>query len=253
MIFTFLGTGATNAPPLFGCECELCAEARTHSHKRRRPASALIQTDDTRLLIDAGLMDLADRYTACDFPQVLLTHFHPDHVQGLFHLRWGIGKPITVYHPPDSQGCADLYKHPGLLDFKPLRKFETFKIGTVTITPVPLIHSKVTFGYCIESRNGKIAYLTDTVGLPPKTQAFLRHWRATALVLDCTSPPAATSSGNHNDLTHALAIIATVEPRQTWLTHIGHEFDIWLKNHCHRLPANVHIACDGNIISINCI
>jgi ribonuclease BN (tRNA processing enzyme) len=32
---------------------------------------------------------------------VLLTHYHLDHVQGLFPLRWGVGAPIPVYGPPD--------------------------------------------------------------------------------------------------------------------------------------------------------
>lgn len=40
-----------------------------------------------------------------------------DHVQGLFPLRWGVGDSIPIYGPPDEQGCDDLFKHPGLLDF----------------------------------------------------------------------------------------------------------------------------------------
>jgi phosphoribosyl 1,2-cyclic phosphate phosphodiesterase len=36
----------------------------------------------------------------------LLTHYHLDHVQGLFPLRWGVGAPIPVYGPPDDAGCA---------------------------------------------------------------------------------------------------------------------------------------------------
>ena len=249
MRLTFLGTGATSAPPLFGCECALCTESRGDSRKRRLPASVLIEAGDTRLLIDAGLMSLSDRFAAREFPSVLLTHFHPDHVQGLFHLRWGMGKRIPVYCPPDSLGCADLYKNPGLLEFNPLLKFETFRIGPMTITPVPLIHTKVTFGYCIKSGNNKIAYLTDTVGLPPKTEAFIRDWQASALVLDCTHPPLAVIPKNHNDLTRALAIVEAVKPQRTWLTHIGHDFDTWLTEHEHQLPVNVCVAHDSDIVS----
>ena len=250
MRLTFLGTGATSAPPLFGCECALCNEARTNPRKRRYPASALVEAGETRLLIDAGLMDLADRFAAWEFPGVILTHFHPDHVQGLFHIRWGLGKRIPVYCPPDSQGCADLYKHAGLLDFKPLHKFEPFHLGPMTITPVPLIHSKATFGYCIESGQHRIAYLTDTIGLPPKTEAFLREWQASALVLDCTYPPLADIPNNHNDLTHALTIVAAIKPQRTWLTHIGHEFDAWLTDHRHKLPVHVRIARDSDVVSL---
>ncbi len=45
-----------------------------------------------------------------------------DHVQGLFPLRWGVGDKIPVYGPPDEQGCDDLFKHPGLLDFQSHRR-----------------------------------------------------------------------------------------------------------------------------------
>ena len=248
MRLTFLGTGATSAPPLFGCDCNLCNEARSSALNRRRPASLLLESGETRLLLDAGLTDLADRFPAQAFPHVLLTHFHPDHVQGLIHLRWGVGKNIAVYCPPDSEGCVDMYKHPGLLQFYPRRKFETFHIDALSITPVPLIHSKVTFGYCIESGQVKLAYLTDTVGLPPNTEAFLREWRATEMVLDCTYGPLDTLPRNHNDLTRALQIIAAVKPQRSWLTHIGHDFAGWLELNKHRLPGDVNIACDNNIV-----
>lgn len=250
MRLSFLGTGATSAPPLFGCDCELCDAVRAGLRPRRRPASLLVEADATQLLLDGGITDLADRFTAAEFPPVLLTHFHPDHVQGLLHLRWGKGKSIPVYCPPDSEGCADLYKNPGLLQFQPQRKFETFHIGTLAITPVPLIHSKVTFGYCIESGPDKIAYLTDTLGLPPKTQAFLRDWQASALVLDCTYPPLDTMPKNHNDLTRALAIVSAIKPQRTWLTHIGHDFARWLVEYAHELPAGVNIAHDNE--SVDC-
>ncbi|MHB1174592.1 MAG: phosphonate metabolism protein PhnP [Sulfuriferula sp.] len=245
MRLSFLGTGSTSAPPLYGCECAVCTEARAHPQMRRRPASVLIEAGDARLLIDAGLTDLAERFSAGDLPPVLLTHFHPDHVQGLFHLRWGVGKRIPVYCPPDSEGCADLYKNPGLLDFRPVRKFEAFHVGPMSVTPVPLIHSKVTLGYCIESGDSRIAYLTDTAGLPPKTEAFLRDWQPSALVIDCSYPPRATPSKSHNDVNLALAAIAAVRPQRAWLTHIGHELDAWLKDNRHTLPPQVFVARDG--------
>lgn len=248
MRLTFLGTGSTSAPPLYGCECAVCTDARTNPGFRRRPASALLEAGDTRLLIDAGLTDLAERFPTGDFPKVLLTHFHPDHVQGLFHLRWGLGKRIAAYCPPDSEGYADLYKNPGLLDFKPARKFAPFREGAVTIMPVALIHSKVTLGYCLECQSSRIAYLTDTEGLPPRTEAFLRNWKPSVLVIDCSYPPMSNAPKNHNDLTRALAIIETIQPERAWLTHIGHELDAWLKDNGHLLPPKVFVARDGDII-----
>ncbi|MDD2832828.1 MAG: phosphonate metabolism protein PhnP [Methylotenera sp.] len=244
MRLTFLGTGSTSAPPLFGCECDICKGARAVISMVRKPASALIEAGETRLILDAGLHELGDKFPSGSFAAILLTHFHPDHVQGLFPMRWGVGEPISVFCPPDNEGCADLFKSPGILKFQPVHKFEAFQVGEVTITPVPLIHSKPTLGYCVEDGATRIAYLTDTIGLPPATLDFLKRWRPTHLVLDCSYPPRELPK-NHNDFTLALQTIADVTPEQAYLTHIGHELDAWLLANSDALPRGVVIARDG--------
>lgn len=250
MRLTFLGTGAAGGVPLYGCDCPACERARGDGRYVRRPCSALLESGETRILIDAGLMDLHERFPPGSLSAIVLTHYHPDHVQGLFHLRWGVGDAIPVMGPPDSAGCADLYRNPGLLRFQSLRKFEPLTIGPCKLTPLPLNHSKPTLGYGIESADGaRLAYLTDTCGLPPPTAAFLRAWDGFDLVLDCAHPPT-REPANHNDWTAALAIIAAVEPRQTWLTHIGHEHDAWRLAEVSELPSAVTYARDGETVEL---
>lgn len=249
MRVTFLGTGDAGGVPLYGCDCPACTRARAVVDFRRRPCTALVEAGETRILIDAGLTDLTERFPPGSLSAIVLTHFHPDHVQGLFHLRWGIGKRIPVYGPQDSEACADLYRNHGLLEFRRLSKFEPVRIGDLTLTPLPLIHSKVTFGYAIEDTAGRrFAYLTDTVGLPPQTEAFLANWRPETLALDCTHPPQSEAPRNHNDLTRALAIAKMLGQASVWLTHIGHELDAWLKDNGHALPPRVFVARDGEFI-----
>jgi phosphoribosyl 1,2-cyclic phosphate phosphodiesterase len=251
MRVTFLGTGDAGGVPVYGCECEACELARTDESFRRRPCSALVETGNTRILIDAGLTDLAERFPPGSLSAILLTHFHPDHVQGLFHLRWGIADRIPVYAPPDSEGCADLYKNPGLLDFLQLSKFDAFTIGELTLTPLPLIHSKVTFGYAIEDPEGhRFAYLTDTVGLPPKTESFLKEWMPESVALDCTHPPKSETPRNHNDLTIALTIAEKLTPANIWLTHISHDMDNWLSNTALNQTKSIQIARDYMTIEL---
>ncbi len=244
MRVTFLGTGAAGGVPLYGCTCTACARARQTEAHIRRPCSALIEVGTTRILLDAGLMDLHERFAPGYLTAIVLTHFHPDHVQGLLHLRWGVGDRIPVYCPPDAEGCADLYKHPGLLEFRPVSKFEPIDMNGVTLTPLPLIHSKVTFGYAIASAQGqRFAYLTDTLGLPPRTESFLEQWQAHGMAIDCSYPPRAEPKG-HNDWTTALAVIQKVQPAHTWLTHISHQLDAWLMVHGAEAE-NMTIATDG--------
>lgn len=248
MRITFLGTGDAGGVPLHGCDCPACARARAVADLRRRPCTALVEAGDTRILLDAGLTDLTERFPPGSLTAIVLTHFHPDHVQGLFHLRWGVGPSIPVFAPPDTDGCADLYKNHGLLEFRRLAKFGTVTIGDLTLTPLPLIHSKPTFGYAIEDGLGhRFAYLTDTVGLPPRTMSFLEHWQASTVALDCTYPPQADLPRNHNDLKMALKIAEQLAPTSVLLTHISHALDAWLHENSKLLPANVATAQDGQI------
>ncbi len=247
MRVTFLGTGAAGGVPLFGCSCRACVRARLHKARVRLPCSALVETADSRILLDAGLTDLHERFAPGDLDAIVLTHFHPDHVQGLLHLRWGIGDRIPVCCPADPEGCADLYKHPGLLDFRALTALVPFMAGDLKLTPLPLNHSKPTLGYAIESADGcRFAYLTDTLGLPAASAKFLADWQADGLALDCSYPPHAEPKG-HNDWSAALAVIAQVKPARTWFTHISHKLDAWLLD-TQTIPAGLTIAGDGEQI-----
>ena len=247
MRLKLLGTGNAAGVPLFGCNCLLCAKAKANTDFRRGPASAVLEIDNKKYLIDAGTMDIADRFANEIIDGIFLTHFHPDHVQGLFHLRWGKGKNIPVYCPPDSMGCADLFKNPGILKFNAKKKFEAFSIDYLRITPLPLIHSKVTFGYFFEFDNKNIAYLTDTKGLPPKTASFLKDKVIDLLILDTSHAPNVDDT-NHNNLDDSLEIHKQLKPLRTTLTHISHDFDIWLNENNFSLPADVYVANDGQII-----
>ena len=249
MLLTLLGTGNARQVPVYNCDCIACERARQHIQYRRGPCSALLECGKERWLIDAGLTDLTDRFPPGTLTGVLQTHYHADHAQGLLHLRWGKNLRIPVLGPPDPDGLADLYRHPGILDFsKTLTAFEPEALGECTLTPVPLAHSKLTFGYVFESDGRRIAYLTDTVGLPSETAAWFRGKRVDVLVLDCSSPPAAEAPRNHNDVTRAFETIQQLNPRQAVLTHIGHDLDAWLMNGG-TLPEGLEtIGCDGLVL-----
>ena len=244
MQLTFLGTGDVRQVPVYGCDCPACTSARRDSRRRRKPCSALLELAELRILLDGGLTDLTERFAPGELSAILLTHYHVDHVQGLFHLRWGLNDKIPVYGPDDRNGCADLLKHPGILDFRPpLTALVPFWLGELKITPLPLQHSKPTFGYLFEHGGRQIAYLTDTLGLPEETERFLQGFANLEMVIDCSQPPRPMPPRNHNDLNLVLAIHQRLQPTRTWLTHISHEMDTWLIDN--ELPHNLVAARDG--------
>jgi len=220
---------------------------RAHDNPRfrRLQASALLETGTLSILIDAGLTDLETRFPPGTLDAIFLTHFHVDHVQGLFPLRWGVSKKISVVCPDDPDGCADLYKNPGLLKFeKSWVPYTTVAIGDLEITPLPLIHSKVTWGYLFSHKRYRIAYLTDTKGLPEQTAEYLQADHIDLLILDCSTPPH-ISVPNHNNLDDALSIHHQIAPAKTVITHITHQLDLWLMETEQQLPDTFHVGLDN--------
>ncbi|MEW5838583.1 MAG: phosphonate metabolism protein PhnP [Pseudomonadota bacterium] len=248
MKFTVLGSGAVGGVPLYGCTCPACQRARAVSSYIRRPACALLEHGKTRIALDAGLADFGHRFPSGSLDAILLTHYHMDHVAGLFDIRWGKGASLAIHGPVDDQGCADLHTHHGILDFSAsVEPFQAFSINDICITALPLIHSRPTLGYFIEVDGARIAYLTDTVDLPADTLAFLQTHRPDLMLLDCSHPPSDMPRRNHNDLNLALRLHQGIAPLQTWLTHIGHDLDAWLMQSPDILPSEISIAQDGRV------
>ena len=247
MQLSLLGTGAVNAAPLRGCDCPACHRARQQPAYARGPTCARLDTAGLSLLIDAGSPDFGAAYDAAPAEALLLTHFHMDHVQGLFPFRWGLAPTLPVYTPDDPDGCADLLRIPGCLGFETVAPFQSLRLGQLVITPVPLQHSKPTLGYVCQEGDHRVAYLTDTCGLPDDTRAFLAQRPPETLVLDCAHPPGG-GHGNHNTIDDARATHQAIGPRQTLLTHISHHLDEWLIEHPHTLPGGITAATDGQVI-----
>lgn len=249
LTLTLTGTGGAQQVPVFGCHCGACQRARQDSRWRRKPCSGEVRYNEHVTLLDAGLPDLAERWQPGGFQQFLLTHYHMDHVQGLFPLRWGVSEPIPVYGPPDEQGCDDLFRHPGILDFSPrLSPFVVFDLQGLQVTPLPLNHSKLTFGYLLESAHSRVAWLCDTAGLPEKTLTFLHNNRPDVVVIDCSHPPRPETPRNHNDLTTVLALNQQINSPRVVLTHISHQLDVWLM--AHTLPEGIEAGYDGLVIRL---
>lgn len=247
MRFRFVGTGDSAQIPCFGCDCEACARARVISSYQRGPCSAEFWVSNRRYLLDAGRMDLVESCERNRPAAIFLTHYHADHVQGLLHLRWGVGEAIPVFGPKDAHGCADLYRNPGLLDFRPgLKPFKPIHLDGMTVIPVPLMHSKPALGYCLDDGGTKLAYLTDTLGLPQKTERFVRDWGPDVVVLDATYPASHLEPKNHNNLPMAVQIIERLGCPQAYLTHISHRLEADLLRDSSQLPAHMRLAQDDD-------
>jgi phosphoribosyl 1,2-cyclic phosphate phosphodiesterase len=87
-------------------------------------------------------------------------------------------------------------------------------------------------------RFGRVAYCTDTSGIPEATWPLLED--LDVLVLDCLRH---TTHPTHLSVAEALAIAARVGAKRTLLTHLSHELPHEATNAA--LPAGVELAYDG--------
>ncbi len=243
--FFTVGTGSVHSVPLWGCACAVCQRAIANACFARAPCSGVLHMTDgdtvRHILIDAGDMHIAHRYDRTAVVAGVLTHYHPDHIQGLLSVRWHGGGRIPIMSVHDTQGFGDLYANNGIFDFVFVPPFETFYIQDIAFTPVPLNHSVPTNGYVIEYNNTRLAYLCDTKGLPPETARYLQSLHIHTVVLDCCHSPDKTSNG-HGNLTQAQEVYTCLHPKHMVLSHIEHDFDVWMCTH--PIPKPLQVARD---------
>lgn len=96
MKITLLGTGTSSGVPVLGCDCEVCRSKDPRDNRLR--CAAMIETERTRILIDAG-PDIRQQLLRVPFRKldgVLITHIHYDHVGGIDDLRGFVFMVISI-------------------------------------------------------------------------------------------------------------------------------------------------------------
>jgi phosphoribosyl 1,2-cyclic phosphodiesterase len=137
-------------------------------------------SDGTEIILDAGTgirVLGAARTSDAERVQVLLTHLHLDHIQGLlfFPPLFDPSKAITVYGPPApgpnlDQRLArylsaplapvDLHELPAQVEFAACPQ-EEWTVGSARIRAAIVAHRGVTVGYRITEGDTSLCYLPD--------------------------------------------------------------------------------------------
>lgn len=248
MKLTFLGTGTSCGVPVIGCQCEVCQSADPHDQRTR--CSVLVETDETRLLIDCG-PDFRQQILPLPFRKIdgiLITHSHYDHVGGMDDIRpyCQFGE-INVYADPVARKgmlemlpyCFAENRYPGVpaIGLHEIHKHEPFRIGNLDIMPIEVMHGKLPIlGY----RIGKLAYITDMKTIEESEYPYLEGTELLVVnALRFTKP-----HHSHQLVDDALAFAHRVGAKQTLLIHVCH--DIGLHESVNRLlPEGVQLAYDG--------
>lgn len=248
MRFTFLGTGTSGGVPMLGCQCKVCRSQDPHD--RRWRSAALLESETTRILIDAG-PDIRMQLMPLEFKKpdaVLLTHIHYDHVGGIDDLRgFCVFGSLDLYANEGTvQGlrqtmpycfASKLYPGVPLLNLHTVSPHETFRVGDIDVTPIEVMHYKLPIlGY----RFGKLAYITDMKTIDEGEMDYLRG--VETLVVNALR-------FEENHMAHmlvdeAIAFSKKVGAKQTYFTHMTHHIGFHDEAN-NRLPEGFQFAYDG--------
>lgn len=244
---TFLGTGTSTGVPEVGCQCPVCTSLDQRDKRLR--CSALIDVEQTRLLMDCG-PDFRQQMMALPFRQinaVLITHEHYDHVGGLDDLRpfcqFGeipvFANTLTAKHLRMRMPYCFVDKsYPGIpkMDLIEVHPGEPFTVGRIEVVPLEVMHGKLSIlGYRIANRLG---YVTDMLTMPEASYQLLQG--VEVLVLNALRfKPHPT----HQTVDEALRVIEWLHPRETYLIHAAHHLGLHAEVE-RQLPPHVHLAYD---------
>ena len=225
MKIKILGSGTSTGVPEIGCTCPVCISEDPHDKRLR--ASALIETEDSTILLDCG-PDFRQQMLDTPFKKidgVLITHEHYDHVGGLDDLRpfCAFGE-VPIYaeaYTADNLRlrmpyCFKENRYPGVPEIKlyEIEPYKPFLINQTKIIPVRAMHHQLPIlGYRINN----IAYITDMLTMPDESFDLLAGLDLLFLNALRIKPHL-----SHQTLEQALHTAQRIGAKHTYLIHMSH-------------------------------
>jgi len=216
--------------------------------------SALLETENTRLLIDCG-PDFRQQIMPMPFRKIdgiLITHAHYDHMGGMDDVRpyCQFGE-INVYADPLARKgmlemlpyCFAEHRYPGVPSIKlhEIHKHELFSIGDFDITPFEVMHHDLPIlGY----RIGSMAYITDMKTIEECEIPFIEG--CDTLVVNALR---IKPHHSHQTLDDAVRFAQRIGARHTWLIHSSHDIGRHAEVNA-KLPKNIQMAYDGQVLDL---
>lgn len=249
MKVTLLGTGTSGGVPQIGCTCGTCMS--TDPKDKRTRCSALIETDDTCILIDCG-PDFRQQMLMRPFRKIqaiFITHEHYDHVGGIDDIRpnslFGelkiYAEDLVAKHlqeripycftPPEK-------RYPGVpsISLEHMEPHVPINVGSLTVVPIRVMHGKLPI---VGFRVGKMTYITDMKMFPESEWDYVKGTELLIVnALHYKNHP------THQTVDEAVAFAKRVGAKETYFIHMSH-FVLPHNEAESMLPENIHLGYDG--------
>lgn len=249
-----LGSGTSTGVPEIGCTCPVCTSSDPRD--RRLRTSAMICTDDARILMDCGPDFREQMLRLHDFRQidaVLISHEHYDHVGGLDDLRpfCRFGEiPLYAEHYTGEDlrqrmpYCLVDRIYPGVprIYLQDAEPGKSFYINRTEILPFRVMHGRLPIlGFRIGKRLG---YITDMLTMPDESYECLQELDLLIMNALRTKP-----HPTHQSIGEALLTAKRIGAKETYLVHMSHHAGLHADIE-RTLPQHIHFAYDGLEIEI---
>ncbi len=253
MKITILGSGTSSGVPRIGNDWGACDP--TEPRNRRTRASAIVEHDGTRILIDTS-PDMREQLLAADvatLDAVIWTHDHADHCHGIDDLRQvfhAMGEPVRGFARGPTLAALEArftYAFQGRDGYPPTIRAaalpDRLDIGGITIRVVDQPHGNImAAGLRFEAAAVAIGYATDFSHMTEDMASLyqgLDIWVVDAL----RRWPHPT----HPELSAVLGWVEALKPGRTALMHMDHSMDY--RTLCAELPRGVEPGYDGLVLA----
>jgi len=253
MRITFLGTGTSCGVPVIGCQCKVCQS--TDPKDKRLRCSILVETDSTRILVDAG-PDFRQQILPQPFRRIdaiLVTHSHYDHMGGMDDIRpyCQFGE-MNVYADAIARKgmlemlpyCFAEHRYPGVpqIGLHEICAGNPFTIGDISVMPIRVMHGKLPI---LGFRFGTFAYITDMKYIEDDQMPLLEGVETLCVNALRFDKP----HHSHQLVDDAIVFSRRVGAKRTLLTHMCH--DVGLHEEVNKiLPEGIELAFDGQVLEI---
>ena len=249
MKIRFLGTGAAEGIPSFGCTCQRCQIARKEGGPNaRHRASLLIEAAGHRILLDTPpeIGALLNRADVFDLSAAFLSHEHFDHIGGLVEFEyWNRVLPIFAGYDvlPKLQLTPRLESQALLSGF---HSHTRLYFGDLTVMPFKVIHHVPCYGFAFEEGGARVLHFSDSGPELSNLHYHLLEGAAMAIFHTPTLEP----YRSHISIQDVISLVKDCSLQQVVITHINHN-NLLHEELVERVaPHGITVAYDGLTLEV---
>jgi ribonuclease BN (tRNA processing enzyme) len=208
--------------------------AASHAGAGQACAGHLVESGDTRVLLDCGNGVLANLYKVADplsLDAIFVTHNHPDHYVDLYSmqsmLRYspdGPATPLPLHMPQDLFSRMQLllsdrgaHEFREAFEFHPLTHGEVVNVGSLAVTPYLVDHTEPTYALVVDEGSSRLCYTSDTA---PGERVRFAATGAGLLLAEATLPERYAGASPHLTARQAGELAAESGAQELVLVHV---------------------------------